>query len=340
MQKVIFEVHTLTPLFMSGADQTQAELRAPTLRGVLHYWQRALIGGIVGTDEQGLAIVQHEEHLLFGTLNHGSPLSIQISAPSTPAQEFKQAITIRQGQQWQTTGLGYLLWPMARSGKAARGNVRPARWYFPPGTLFLVTLTVRSGYERQLQQAIASFWLLISLGGLGSRSHRCAGSLAARPLTSTITTLPYSLPAASHELKLQLEQGIVLARTLYEVQRRTIHHPRFDILAPHVCRIWILQDAQPWVDAETAMQTIGERLRDYRSHLNTIQRKIFGLPLLPLFTTRRASPLLLRISALSNNTYVGIAVLFKTSGEGIQREDYSIIEQWIDMFSAPLEVML
>ncbi len=191
MQKGIFEVRTLTPLFLSGADQSTAELRPPALRGTLRYWQRALLGGIVGTDTQGLAIVQQAESNIFGTLDQNSAVSVKIAPASTLPRAFNERISIRQGEQWRTTGTGYLLWSMAQSGKASKGNFKPARWYFPSGTSFQVTLAARTGNEKQLQQAIAAFWLLTHLGGLGSRSRRCAGSLVAHPLTESAPRSPF-----------------------------------------------------------------------------------------------------------------------------------------------------
>ncbi len=92
--------------------------------------------------------------------------------------------------------------------------------------------------------------------------------------------------------------------------------------------------------AETAMQTIGKRLQDYRNSLNILQRKIFGLPLPPLSQQRRSSPLLLRITELHNNSYVAIALLFKTIMHNVNKEDYTIIEHWIHAFSGAVEVML
>ena len=47
MQEVTFTLQTITPLFLAGADQTKAELRAPSFRGLMRYWQRALVGGMV-----------------------------------------------------------------------------------------------------------------------------------------------------------------------------------------------------------------------------------------------------------------------------------------------------
>lgn len=340
MQQDIFEVRTLTPLFLSGADQSTAELRPPALRGVLRYWQRALLGGMVGTDTQGLAIVQQAENNLFGSLDKSSSVIIKIAHASNLPRAFNERISIRQGEQWRATGTGYLLWSMAQSGRPDKGNFKPARWYFPPGTSFQVTLAARNGNEKQLQQAIATFWLLTHLGGLGSRSRRCAGSLVAHPFTDILPDLPFDLPEQAYDLKHQLEHGIAAARTLNEVATRTLHDAHFDILAHEACRIWILQDKQPWPNSETALQTIGKRLQAYRNSLHISQRKIFGLPLPPISQQRRSSPLLLRIAELRNNSYVGIALLFKTIAHDIHKEDYAVIEQWIPAFSGAVEVTL
>jgi CRISPR-associated protein Cmr1 len=340
MQKGIFDVHTLTPLFLSGADQSSAELRTPPLRGVLRYWQRALVGGMVGTDTQGLAIVQQAERNLFGTTDQSSAIRIKLAHSSPPTHTFNERTSFRQGTQWQTTGTGYLLWSMAQRGRADRENFKPAHQYFPPGTSFQVTLAVRNGNETQLRQAIALLWLLTHLGGLGARSRRCAGSLVAHPVTPIFSDLPFDLPMQAHEFKDQLEHGIAVARALHDVEHRVPQTANFDILAHDVCRIWILQDTHPWPNCEIALQTIGKRLQDYRYSLHIAQRKIFGLPLPPLSQQRRPSPLLLRIAALRNNCYVGIALLFKTTGGDVNYEDYAIIEQWIPAFSGALEVTL
>ncbi len=339
MQKGIFEVQTLTPLFLSGADQNTAELRPPALRGMLRYWQRCLLGGMVGTDAHGLAIVQHAENSLFGSTAQGSAVSVTMAHASSLPRPFSERIRIRQGEQWRSTGTGYLLWSMAQSGRQDRGNFKPARYYFPPGTSFQVTLAARTGNESPLQQAIAALWLLTHLGGLGSRSRRCAGSLVAHPLTEIIPDLPFALPEQVQDLKRLLEHGIAITRSLNQVEIRTPQNAHFDILAHETCRIWILQDQQPWPNAEIAMQTISKRLQDYRNSLNIVQRKIFGLPLPPLSSQRRSSPLLLRITQLLNNSCVGIAILFKTTDNTVRKEDYIVIEQWINAFSGAVEVM-
>jgi CRISPR-associated protein Cmr1 len=344
MEKVIFEVHALTPLFLAGAALTGAELRAPTLRGLLRYWLRTLVGGLVGTDKQGLDSTWQMESAIFGNTHTRSAITVQVSGASQEPREFQEKITIRQGEKRLGTGRGYLLWSMTKRGM--RSNFRPARWYYPAGTGFQVALSAHETSSQQIKQAIAAFWLLTQLGGIGSRSRRCAGSVQANLQDGNarlpdLPSLPFTQAEDSQALKQQLESGIDSARKLIALEKRPIEDARFDVLAPGACRIWILQDGQPWHSAEQAMQITGERLRAYRSRLSIEQRKIFGLPLANSTPgMRRASPLHLRITRLRGARYVCVAVLFKTVSEDVRVQDYEVIEQWCDEFRRTIEVWL
>ena len=365
MQEVTFNLQTITPLFLAGADQAAAELRAPSFRGVMRYWQRALVGGWVGTNQKGLEKVAKTETGVFGATDTGSAISIKVAAASGEPKEFTEQISERVGGKWQATGKGYLLWSMARSGRADKGNLKPARWYFTSGTRFDVTLSARDQDDAKLKQAIAAFWLLVHLGGIGSRSRRCAGSLKADNIQAytvqalkeqleqgkaitlqdaegKASKLSFKKSETANALKTQLEEGIRAARLLYNIGQPTAqNNAQFDVLAPGACRIWILQDEQPWSTAEIAMQRLGEKLQDYRSHIAIGRRKIFGLPLPPIvFNQRRASPLLLRVAELQGNRYVGIAVLFITAGRGVVMQDYKLIENWVNEFRGKVEVTL
>jgi CRISPR-associated protein Cmr1 len=343
MDKVMFEVRTLTPLFLAGADLAGAELRAPTLRGLLRYWLRALVGGLLGTDGPGLESTRQMESAIFGSMGTSSAITVQVSGASQEPREFSEKISIRQGEKQLSTERGYLLWSMAKRGR--RGNFRPARWYYPAGTGFQVVLSAREPFSQQLKQATAAFWLLTHLGGIGSRSRRCAGSVQASIQDSRLlTALPsLSFVQAEHSraLKQQFESSIDSARKLIALETRPIQDAHFDVLASGACRIWILHDGQPWHSAERALQITGERLQAYRSRLNIEQRKIFGLPLANSTPgARRASPLHLRITRLRGSYYVCVAVLFKTVSEDVRVQDYDVIEQWSDEFRGKIEVQL
>jgi CRISPR-associated protein Cmr1 len=245
---------------------------------------------------------------------------------------------------------------------------RPARWYFPADTQFQVTLSTRDQDKSMLKEATAAFWLLTQLGGIGSRSRRCAGSLVTTSVTGNTTNLLsapsvnlFSPPSTIQGLRDQLQNGIRASRDLYKkLPQRSTPNVQFDILAKGACRIWILQGPGPqlWRSAEDTLSAIGESLQSYRSSISPPERRtIFGLPLLirglqnwklrkQLEESRRASPLHLHVTKLQTTEgtrFVGVVVLFKTQGAGIRTPDYKLIEDWIARdFPIPsaLEVML
>lgn len=333
MQTVVFEMKTITPLFLAGADQEKAELRAPSFRGLMRYWQRALVGGIVGTTDQGLKQVVEAETKVFGTTDTGSSFTIRISAPNEKPKQFIESIT----NGWKdgkpiSTGKGYLLWSMRLK--------KPPRYYFDKNTRFRLSLTTFGADTLSHQRAIAALWLLTRLGAVGSRSRRCAGSLSIQAVQGDAYQFAFGIPADANTLKAQIEQGIARARALYKqntTSNAATQSIRFDILSAKTCRIWILQYEAPWQSSDDAIRAIGESLQTLRGGMQSFKRKLLGFS---TKTERRASSLLLRVAELQNNKYVGIAILFKTTDSGISPRDYNEIEQWANTFSGKKEITL
>ena len=180
-------------------------------------------GGIVGTARKGLKKVIEAEAAVFGATDVGSAVQIRVSGTSAKIEEFKKESRGRE----DVTGRDYLFWSMARSGSVEKGNPKPARWYFPSGTSFQVTLSARGTDITGLKQAIAAFWLLTQLGGIGSRSRRCAGSLAVQTVENNITPLSFNVPENAQALKIQLEQGIrdvkQIAKELHKLESTLDH---------------------------------------------------------------------------------------------------------------------
>ncbi len=203
----------------------------------------------------------------------------------------------------------------------------------------------------RLKQAVACFWLLTQLGAVGSRSRRCAGSLEVEDAHATKTDLLQKISIESfrgansiQQLQNQIKDGIKIARDLFipELSPIQVSQANFDVVAPQVCRIWILHNnGRAWNGLNETMTAIGQDLQAYRSGITPLgRRKVFGLPLKNVSGSRRASPLLLRVAKLQGGQYVGMAVLFKTTGGGVGPGDYKLIEDWIDAFPGRSEVKL
>ncbi len=171
LYKAEFDCEVLTPMFLSGVDQTTCELRAPSLRGVLRYWYRALLGGRGIT---ALPDLHRLETVVFGDTKRGSPLRVRIAGPTFQPHELPRIDDHADYQR--KSPMGYL-WFSTTLGDNDRR-------YIPAGTVFRVTLSAPGrdpeGQRRAaLLEAVDAFWLTAHLGALGSRARRGAGSFAA-----------------------------------------------------------------------------------------------------------------------------------------------------------------
>ncbi len=139
-------LETVTPLFLGGSDpRGEPELRAPSFRGAMRFWLRALLGGVIGDDPK--RIFEHESQV-FGSTDHASPVVVRLGTRSLGSDSFN---------------------PLPHKQVTFRFNG------FKPGQRFDICLL--SHDEVALQQAQKTLQLLCYLGGLGRRSRRGFGSL-------------------------------------------------------------------------------------------------------------------------------------------------------------------
>lgn len=362
MKTFRFMCEVLTPLFLGGADPRHGppELRVPSLRGAMRYWYRALVGGSnlmtsVESVEEEIANLTSEEGRVFGTTEAGSAVSIVISTRAKPVVETYQkdrAIRTPDGD-FLPTGKDYLLWSMAASGRPDTPKYQPARQYIRPGSKFEVI--VRSKGDTDFaRRAIAAFWLLANLGAFGSRANRGAGSIQASTLDSVQDeVIAFRANPSVDALRSYLEGG--LRRCLGIVGGQTAQWrnfaggdlPLYDLIAPSSVEVWIIaSEPAGWNSPIAALNGVGEKLRDYRSHRYPlgradhdavlhwlekggpgpeIKRTVFGLPIPFRYSEggpfdviqaegsdRRSSPLHIHITRLSTGKYVGVLVLFKS----------------------------
>jgi len=147
VRKFSVTLETVTPLFLGGSEpRGKPELRAPSFRGVMRFWLRALLGGVLGDDTK--QIFRHES-TVFGSTDHSSPVVVRIPV-----------------QRLETDGYNPLL-----HHKETRFRFQG----FKPDQKFTLTLLARG--EDAFEQAIKALHLLCLLGGLGRRSRRGFGSL-------------------------------------------------------------------------------------------------------------------------------------------------------------------
>ena len=78
MYKAQFELEAITPIFMRGADQSQAEIRASSIKGLMRWWFRALVGSYFGDDVEGL---RKAEEYVFGSTKRRSKVVVEVKSP-------------------------------------------------------------------------------------------------------------------------------------------------------------------------------------------------------------------------------------------------------------------
>ncbi len=93
MFKAEFEVEAITPIFMRGADQRKAEIRASSIKGLMRWWFRALAGNYFGNDVVGL---RRAEEYVFGSTNRRSRVVVEVSSKEPKLMDFECDIRYNQ----------------------------------------------------------------------------------------------------------------------------------------------------------------------------------------------------------------------------------------------------
>ena len=183
------ELRLASPAFLAGArqDREDCDLRPTTLRGLLRWWWRKMHAGHLDR-----AALKKLETAVWGDAQSGSPIRIAVefseggSPEEHPEKNDRQflkdhGIEPPPREQKVTQGLYYATYGMGESS--------PRRWYRPPGAVWRVTITARTGRmdggdgtstrlapETLLAQAEVAFWLLARFGGAGSRARKGFGA--------------------------------------------------------------------------------------------------------------------------------------------------------------------
>lgn len=162
-----YQVEVLTPCFCAGANQSEAEIRVPSIRGQLRWWFRALGGSY------------DQENEVFGGV-HGDG-GAKASAVVVRISNY------RRGPEWQPFRVSQNA-PESYVWHYVSASSRGARWTkqgnVPPGSVFTLHIVCRRKLDeplaRLLDEAVESF---LRFGGLGLRATRGLGALHCATLT-------------------------------------------------------------------------------------------------------------------------------------------------------------
>jgi CRISPR-associated protein Cmr1 len=164
-----FEVEIVTPLFLGGADIKKAELRAPSIKGALRFWWRALYGS------DDLEDMKKREAEIFGSTARKSSFDLQIH---TITDCLPKLCDLPKGKEFLV---------QSRRGKFRLGildylafghrdfKTGYTKEHIPEKNEFKVKFVIKNQtYKTEIENA---FRMLVSYGGLGAKSRNGFGSV-------------------------------------------------------------------------------------------------------------------------------------------------------------------
>lgn len=182
MKELKLKLKFLTPAFLGGSDGSSAELRPPSIKGMLRFWWRAVNAGNFGLR---LNEVKLNEAQIFGDASGNGRISsflIQVksehldnsfSKDSFPRNDY--TLYIVKGHRLNI--LEYLAYGTYIYNRAQRRNVFN-REYIKPGFRFELVFSLldkaeSKGIIKELYSALAAW---SCFGGLGAKSRNGFGS--------------------------------------------------------------------------------------------------------------------------------------------------------------------
>jgi len=166
-----YTLELLTPCFCAGANQAQAEIRAPSIRGQLRWWFRALGG------------TPSDERAIFGGVSgtaSGSTVIIRV-------QNFQPGPVWNPPRVDPNSADSYVWYFASASAEGSRWTQQAA--IAPRSTFNLIVFQQRNlvpALQSQLNEALSCF---LQLGSIGLRATRGLGSFTCREKPFQTATL-------------------------------------------------------------------------------------------------------------------------------------------------------
>jgi CRISPR-associated RAMP protein, Cmr1 family len=150
-----------------------AELRVPSLKGVLRWWFRAIFGG------DNLELLKRSEDEIFGSTDVASKIKIRIENPKIEIKEWRNTCWANyqcskvEGKNYPLNGYQYLAY--INYVKTTREGKIDIRKFITHGSTFDLIMT--SVDKQAFENALISFWFALHFGGFGNRARRGFGKL-------------------------------------------------------------------------------------------------------------------------------------------------------------------
>jgi len=308
MKTIEFECETITPMFLAGSDGKTPEIRPPSIKGAIRFWWRAMnarlpinelrkreaeiFGGSGENEGRSMVIIR---------IKADKKLKINTDLKSSSNLAFRYNKD-KHSLFGKDAGIGYLLYStMHRDGKS----------YFQDSQSFVVE--IKSNSFAALNHAIASFWSLVYLGGIGTRARRGAGNITVTKIKdydNILKELKIDFLAKGKDSSSVSDWLISNFRTASQIvneRKETNFVSEFSNLS--ISRFIISKNG--FSDWKEALNDIGGRFQSFRTinKGDVFGTAVFGLPRKHIKVTgredikRRSSPLIIRLLKVESKYY-------------------------------------
>ena len=346
METIEATFRVVTPMFMSGAEQTKAELRLPSIKGALRFWWRALAWERHGGN---LDKIREEENRLFGSTDAGqAAVLMRLEAEKLPQQKGPNKVELGLERLGGARYLGYGVIESSNNREKETQKGELLRACLPAPFTFTLVCYFKPGTPSQFKgEVVKAIKILGLIGALGSKAHKGYGSVN---LINLNGAEPWHSPRDKEEL----------ARLVKEVLSTSLSSkdlPEYTAFSK-ACRVSVVEMGR---DPLKLLNSVGAALQKYRMELDDKvvgdyikggeisehpKRALFGLPHNYFFRqvarrrdvkidvnstnekhNRRASPLFIHIHELGRGQCAAIVAVipakFLPGEEQIRLEDVS-----------------
>ena len=255
MKTLAFEIEVVTPLYLSGASQEISELRPNTIKTLMRWWYRAARGEVSNIKQES------KEFELFG--------STETAGKFIPRIKFSNSNKIpnsplKFNELRDFNGIKYLAFPFRQSN---RSKIEPF-YTFQFSLKFLPNVSIEDE-----NAVLASLWLLMFLGAVGSRSRRGFGSLRVnKPFFHESSGLEFFFNGDAGDFLSFFKKNLTLALEAIGFSRslKESKDVSFTTLSSKNSRIFLyLKNKKHTFNwGQDALNDIGEFLQYFRKHTN------------------------------------------------------------------------
>ena len=176
MPSITATFRIVSPMYLAGAEQTQAALRPPSIKGALRFWWRALNWSRRWDAAPAQLSAQGREHAALKSLHQEEARLFGLAATEGGGGQGVFLLTANSQEVLKSSDQPVNLYLMGQ-GLAERG--KPTRKAIEDGKSFTVLLRFKPKTTAEDQKSVAdALYAFGLLGALGSRARHGLGSVA------------------------------------------------------------------------------------------------------------------------------------------------------------------